>query len=124
MEIVRADTENDPPATTDSSSGILGLLSLVLAIASAGSIPLAIALGAAGKYVRHDWKEAVPVLAGLIWIGGMFLALLGVVFGALALRGRPDRRIEAVIGLVVCGCLLLADIGFLILGLVVQRAGK
>jgi hypothetical protein len=120
MESMQFGNDSDPPAPATGSRDVLGWLSLALALMTVGTFALAMVVGVGGAFAGAETKRAVNMAIGFIWFGGMFLALLGVVFGVLGMLGQGERRIHAMIGTVVCACLLLGSVGVMVIGLIAQ----
>jgi hypothetical protein len=120
MENTLFENASGPPPSASPSKTVLGWLALAAALLSVSACGLAIIVGVAGEFAGVDAKHGLNIAAGLVWFGGMFLALLGVVFGVLGMLGPGERRIHAVIGTVVCVCLLLVSVAILLLGFIAQ----
>jgi hypothetical protein len=67
-----------------------------------------------------DENSPLAMLLGVVMFGGLFLVLMGIIFGIVGLFQRDRKRIFALLG-VIFGCLVIVGVLFvLVIGLLVE----
>jgi hypothetical protein len=71
-----------------------------------------------------DPQSGVAVVLGLLMIGGLLLAFLGVALGFASLFQGGRRRVFGILGLLFNGLILLGVIGLILIGISFQTAQR
>jgi hypothetical protein len=87
------------------------LIGLISAVAEVGMIAMAVMLAASGVV---DEQSPQTILVGLGILGGLALAVLGLLMGIVALLDKRRSKVFALLG-VLCSGMVLASVALLLI---------
>ena len=95
-----------------------GIASLVISVMVAGGDFLIIGIAAYMKSSKPpgDEKGTTAALLGFLLIGGLALAFAGAALGVAGLLQRDKKRLAAMLGLSINGCIFLFVMYLLVIG--------